>query len=56
MLRECLEEMGLTMEESHVAEEELTVQTNEVLQINKALTEQMRRYHNLFNFVPDGYL
>lgn len=56
LLRECLEEMGLALEELHVAEEELVVQTNEVLQANEALTEQMRRYQNLFNFAPDGYL
>jgi PAS domain S-box-containing protein len=56
LLRECLEEMGIALEELHVAEEELIVRTNEVLQINEALTEQMRRYQDLFNFAPDGYL
>lgn len=56
VMPEALEELQNALEELHVAEEELKVQ-NEELAIARAHVEAERqRYHDLFEFAPDGYL
>lgn len=53
---EALEELQTALEELHVAEEELKAQ-NEELELARAAVEAERhRYHDLFEFAPDGYL
>lgn len=53
---EALEELHIALEELNVAEEELKAQ-NEELAIARASAEAERhRYHDLFEFAPDGYL
>jgi len=52
----ALEELHNALEELHVAEEELRAQ-NEELELARAHVEAERqRYHELFEFAPDGYL
>ncbi len=57
---EDLQEIGQSlldsMEELRVAEEELRQQSEELLEANKLLEEERRRYEELFDFAPDGYL
>lgn len=56
MLLEALEELQTSLEELRVAEEELK-QQHEELAIARAIVEAERqRYHDLFEFAPDGYL
>jgi PAS domain S-box-containing protein len=56
LVLECLEEMGAALEELHVVEEELLTQNEAILEANEALAGQLRRYQDLFEFAPDGYL
>lgn len=56
LLWECLEEMGMALEELYVAEEELLAKNAEISEKNEALVFQIRRYQDLFEFAPDGYL
>ncbi|HEY9618180.1 MAG TPA: ATP-binding protein [Microcoleaceae cyanobacterium] len=53
---DCLAELQVALEELRIAEEELRYQ-NEQLQITQEIAESERkRYQELFEFAPDGYL
>ena len=52
----ALEELKVALEELHVAEEEIK-QQNEELEIARTRAEiERQRYHELFEFAPDGYI
>ena len=53
---ESFEELKTALEELYVAEEELKAQNEELVIVRAALEEERQRYHNLFEFAPDGYL
>lgn len=55
-LAEALEEWRNTLEELRVANEELRVQNEELVAGHQALEEERRRYQDLFEFAPDGYV
>jgi PAS domain S-box-containing protein len=50
------EELLTSLEELRVAEEELRQQNEELLAARDALERERRRYQELFDFAPDGYL
>jgi PAS domain S-box-containing protein len=55
-LRETLENLRVHQEELHVHQEELH-QINEELEVTRHAVElEKQRYHDLFEFAPDGYL
>ncbi len=45
-----------TLEELHVADEELRQQNEELMAVRQALETERQHYLNLFDFAPDGYL
>lgn len=53
---EVFEELRNALEELQVAEEELRAQNEELVTSRAALEEERRRYQELFDFAPDGYL
>ena len=55
-LTEALEELQVTLEEMGVVEEELRQQNDELVVTRAAVEEERQRYHELFEFAPDGYL
>jgi PAS domain S-box-containing protein len=55
-LREAIEGFSIALEELHVAQEELQQQHEELIAIHQTLEAERRRYHELFDFAPDGYL
>lgn len=56
VLAEALQKLYTTVEELHVAEEELRQQNEELAAARGDLEMEVRRYHDLFEFAPDGYL
>ncbi len=52
----ALEELETALEELNVAEEELRTQNEELALARDAVEVQRQRYHELFEFAPDGYL
>jgi PAS domain S-box-containing protein len=54
--REALEALSNTLEELHVATEELRQQGDELADSYQILEAERRRYQELFEFAPDGYL
>ena len=56
MWEETSEALGVTMEEMRVAEEELRQQNDELEESRRAIEAERQRYHDLFDFAPDGYL
>lgn len=52
----CLEELRLALEELRVAEEELQEQNASLLAAHEAIEAERRRYCELFEFAPDGYI
>jgi PAS domain-containing protein len=52
----ALAELSTALEELHVAAEELRQQNEELLATHQALEAEQQRYHDLFEFAPDGYL
>ena len=52
---EVLEDLLVAAEELRVSEEELRQQNQCLEEARDALDEQRRRYHELFDFAPDGY-
>jgi len=48
--------LDTAMEELRVAEEELRAQNEEVEASRFAIEAERQRYHDLFEFAPDGYL
>jgi PAS domain S-box-containing protein len=53
---EVLEDLHISLEELRIADEELRAQNEELLAARESLLEQSRRYAELFNRAPDGYL
>lgn len=51
-----LGEFRTAIEELQVAEEELTNQNAELITAREETENERRRYHELFDFAPDGYL
>ncbi|OGG43995.1 MAG: hypothetical protein A3F84_15430 [Candidatus Handelsmanbacteria bacterium RIFCSPLOWO2_12_FULL_64_10] len=55
--REALGEvLQSTVEELHVADEELRLQNEEMMETRRALEVERQRYLDLFDFAPDGYI
>ncbi len=53
---QTLAELETALEELHVAEEEMRVQNDQLATANIQIQAENRRYHDLFEFAPDGYL
>ena len=53
---ESFEELEIALEELYTAEEELKAQNEELAITRAVLEEERHRYHDLFEFAPDGYL
>lgn len=56
IVEEILEAFAVSVEELQVAAEELNQQNQELLAAQEEIEVQRRRYHDLFEFAPDGYL
>lgn len=56
LVLDCLAELQNALEELHVAEEELRQQNEELLAARQSIDAERRRYQELFEFAPDGYL
>ena len=56
MTLEALAELSTALEELHVAAEQLRQQNEELFAARQALEAARQRYHDLFEFAPDGYL
>jgi len=52
----AVEELRNSLEELHIAEEELRQQNEELVATRQQLELERQRYHDLFEFSPDGYL
>ncbi|HJQ70511.1 MAG TPA: PAS domain S-box protein [Blastocatellia bacterium] len=55
LTEQALEDLQITLEELRVAEEELRVQNEELASALHGVQAQRERYHELFEFAPDGY-
>ena len=53
---QALAELETALEELHVAEEEMRVQNEQLEVANIQIQAENQRYHDLFEFAPDGYL
>lgn len=53
---EGLEELQVALEELQVAQEELKAQNEELVIARAQVEAERQRYHDLFEFAPDGYL
>lgn len=53
---QALVELETALEELYVAEEEMRVQNDQLAIANIQIQAENRRYHDLFEFAPDGYL
>ncbi|WOD38483.1 PAS domain-containing sensor histidine kinase [Nodosilinea sp. E11] len=51
-----LEELSLAVEELRLAEEELLTQNEQLIAAQQIVENERRRYQDLFDFAPDGYL
>lgn len=56
MTLDALAELSTALEELHVAAEELRQQNEELLATRQTVEVERRRYRDLFEFAPDGYL
>jgi PAS domain S-box-containing protein len=56
LVREATETLSNSLEELHVAYEELQQQNEELLAVRRQLADERQRYQELFAFAPDGYL
>jgi PAS domain S-box-containing protein len=54
--QDALHELSNVLEELHVASEELQVQNEELAQVTRLVEAEQKRYQELFEFAPDGYL
>ncbi len=52
----ALEELETALEELNVAEEELRAQNEELALARDCVEAERQRYHELFEFAPDGYI
>jgi two-component system, OmpR family, sensor histidine kinase VicK len=56
LVEQAFEELQTSLEELRVAEESLFQQNVELLAAQEAIIAERRRYQELFDFAPDGYL
>lgn len=56
VLIEAVEGLRISLEELAVMEEEISVQTQELVQARALLEETTQHYQELFDFAPDGYV
>jgi PAS domain S-box-containing protein len=56
IMLQALEELQTSLEELRVAEEELKQQHEELAIARATVEAERQRYHDLFEFAPDGYL
>ncbi len=56
MTPEVLEELHSALEELNVAQEELKIQNEELTLVRAKVEAERKRYLDLFEFAPDGYL
>jgi len=56
LLQEAIAEISISLEELRVSAEELQQQNNELIDTRRLVEAERQRYHDLFNFAPDGYL
>ncbi len=56
LLGAMMTELGVTLEELTVAEEEMRVQNDALGEAGKSLEAERQRYRDLFEFAPDPYL
>ncbi len=56
LITKIFEELRTTLEELRVVDEELETQNEILIQTRSELEHQRQRYHDLFEFAPDGYL
>jgi diguanylate cyclase (GGDEF)-like protein/PAS domain S-box-containing protein len=49
-------ELYFVLEELRTAQENLQRQNQELLEMHQTVQQERQRYHDLFNFAPDGYL
>jgi len=56
LMWESLDQLSDAFEELHVAMEELQERTEELEALNQSLAAECRRYHDLFDSAPGGYL
>src|SRR5438445_6252038 len=52
----ALQELQTTLEELHVAEESLRLQNEQLIAMSEAAARERRRYQDLFDFAPGGYV
>ncbi|HKG21323.1 MAG TPA: ATP-binding protein [Blastocatellia bacterium] len=55
-LEEALEQLNTTLEELNIADEEMRQQNEELQEARELVEVERRRYQELFEFAPDGYL
>ncbi len=56
IIPQALAELETALEELRVAEEEMRVQNEQLAIASLQIQAERQRYHNLFEFAPDGYL
>ncbi|MCA1994082.1 MAG: PAS domain S-box protein [Coleofasciculus sp. S288] len=56
LLLDCLAQLQVALEELYVAEQELRQQNEELIAARQAAEAERKRYQELFEFAPDGYL
>ena len=53
---ETTEKLNVTLAELHTAEAALRAQNDQLIAAHETILAERQRYHELFNFAPDGYL
>jgi PAS domain S-box-containing protein len=56
VFEEVFEQVGIALEELHVAQKELLQQNKQLVAAQRAVETQRQRYQDLFDFAPDAYL
>ncbi len=56
LVAEALEELSVALEELHVVGEDLAVQNDALVAAHAEVEAERRRYRELFDFAPDGYV
>jgi PAS domain S-box-containing protein len=56
LLLQAFEQLRTSLDELHVAEEELRQQNEQLVNIHQQVELERQRYQELFEFAPDGYL
>jgi PAS domain S-box-containing protein len=56
LVRDAVQDLSASLEELHLAEEELMQQNEDLAATRKAVEAERARYEGLFEFAPDGYV